>query len=209
MEIKQIPLRHLKCNEGQMEGLPANPRFITDVMMRRLEISLEETPEMLELRELIVMPYGDQYIVIGGNMRLRAAQAIGMHSLPCKVLPADTPVEKLKEYTIKDNGDFGAYDFDILANEWDDMPLIDWGVQMPHIGEQEDDEYNPDGNSVTPSKSEKNSVQGTYLSFGNNKIQITETEKEALQEKLDKYTNEVGTSYGFVNHILNNENGAN
>ena len=93
---------------------------------------------MLELRELIVIPYGEQYIVIGGNMRLRAAQALGMRSLPCKVLPADTPVEKLKEYAIKDNGDFGAYDWDILANEWDDLPLIDWGVQMPHIGEQEE-----------------------------------------------------------------------
>lgn len=138
MEKKHIPLHLLQCNEGQMEGLPTNPRYITDVKLKSLEKSLEQTPEMLELRELIVMPYGEQYIVIGGNMRLRAAQALGMRSLPCKVLPADTPVEKLKEYAIKDNGDFGAYDWDILANEWDDLPLIDWGVQMPHIGEQEE-----------------------------------------------------------------------
>lgn len=72
MEIKQIPLRHLKCNEGQIEGLPTNPRQIDEEHLDKLKRSLQEAPEMLNLRELIVMPHGKDYIVIGGNMRLRA-----------------------------------------------------------------------------------------------------------------------------------------
>lgn len=78
MEIRQIPLRHLKCNEGQIEGLPTNPRQIDEEHLDKLKRSLQEAPEMLNLRELIVMPHGKDYIVIGGNMRLRAAKELGL-----------------------------------------------------------------------------------------------------------------------------------
>ena len=37
-------------------------------------------------------------------------------------------MEKLREIVIKDNGAFGSWDYDMLANEWDDLPLSDWGV---------------------------------------------------------------------------------
>lgn len=138
METKRIPLHRLLCNEGQIEGLPQNPRYITEEQLQRLTRSLRESPEMLELRELIVVPYGNDFIVIGGNMRLRAAKELKMPTLPCKVLPEDTPIDKLREYAIKDNGSYGAYDWDILANEWDELPLIDWGVDMPDFSGSED-----------------------------------------------------------------------
>lgn len=140
MEIKHIPLHRLLCNEGQIEGLPQNPRNITEEQLQRLVRSLQESPEMLDLRELIVTPYGNDYIVIGGNMRLRAAKALKLPTLPCKVLPDNTPIDKLCEYVIKDNGSYGSYDWDILANEWDDMPLVDWGVDMPDFSENEEKE---------------------------------------------------------------------
>ena len=61
-------------------------------------------------------------------MRLTAAKKLGLAEMPCAVLPEDTPIETLKAVVIKDNGQFGAWDFDALANEWDDLPLTDWGV---------------------------------------------------------------------------------
>ena len=131
MNAQMIHTSLLRCNEGQLEGLPSNPRYIKDEKFDLLKRSLQESPEMLHLRELLVYPHGDTYIVIGGNMRLRAAEELGIEELPCKVLPATTPVEKLREYTIKDNNGYGDYDWDILANEWDEMPLADWGVDMP------------------------------------------------------------------------------
>ena len=86
---------------------------------------------MLELRELIVFPLGVlDYIVIGGNMRFRAASELGHKTIPCKILPKDTPVEVLAELAIKDNGDFGENDWDILANEWDVFDLEAWGVDI-------------------------------------------------------------------------------
>lgn len=63
-------------------------------------------------------------------MRLSAAKALGWKEIPCIILSEDMPADKLKEIVIKDNGSFGEWDMDVLANEWDDLPLSDWGVNM-------------------------------------------------------------------------------
>lgn len=131
-EVKQIPLSKLEVNTGQIDGLPKNPRFIKDYKFQKLKKSLEESPEMLHLRELIVFPHGDKFVIIGGNMRYRAAKELKFKELPCKILSKDTPVEKLKEYTIKDNNAFGEYDWDDVANEWDAELLTDWGTDLPN-----------------------------------------------------------------------------
>ena len=130
-EVKQIPLSKLEVNNGQIAGLPKNPRFIKDYKFQKLKKSLEDSPEMLHLRELIVFPHGDKFVIIGGNMRYRAAKELKFKELPCKILSKDTPVEKLKEYTIKDNNAFGEYDWDDVANEWDAELLTDWGTDLP------------------------------------------------------------------------------
>ena len=131
MEQQLIQISKLEVNKGQIEGLPQNPRFIRDTRFEQLKKSIEDAPEMLNLRELIVMPHGKKYVVIGGNMRLRACTDLGYKELPCKVLPADTPPEKLREYAIKDNNGFGQDDWDLLVNEWDDVELGSWGVEFP------------------------------------------------------------------------------
>lgn len=126
---KDLPISSIELNKGQVAGLPKNPRFIRDERYKALVKSIQDAPEMLHLRELLVYQHGDKYVVIGGNMRLRACKELGMDSVPCKVLPQDTPVEKLREYTIKDNNGFGQDDWDILANEWDAEELTDWGLE--------------------------------------------------------------------------------
>lgn len=127
---QNIAVALLQCNEGQIEGLPRNPRFIKDERFKKLVKSLQDDPEMLDLRELIVYPHGKHFVVIGGNMRLRAGKELGFETMPCKILPADTPIEKLKAYVIKDNNAFGNDDFDLLANEWDVEFLEDMGMEF-------------------------------------------------------------------------------
>lgn len=124
-----IPLSQIQPNEGQLPGLPKNPREIHDPKYEKLKADIKAYPELLELRGLMVYPLSDgNYITIGGNMRLRALNELGYTEAPCIVIPADTPVERLKAYVILDNGDFGRWDWDALANEWDEEELIDWGV---------------------------------------------------------------------------------
>lgn len=126
-----LAIRLLDYNKGQLEGLPKNPRFFRDSRYEAMKKSIGESPEMLSLRELIVFPYADgRYIVVCGNLRLRACKELGYKELPCKVLDPDTDVRKLREYATKDNVSFGENDMDVIANEWDKTELQDWGVEF-------------------------------------------------------------------------------
>lgn len=130
MKIQNLKISEIEVNKGQVPGLPKNPRFIRDERFKALVKSIEDAPEMLSLRELLVYPHNNIYVVIGGNMRLRACKDLGYKEVPCKILPCETPIEKLREYTIKDNNGFGQNDWDLLANEWDVSELEDWGLEL-------------------------------------------------------------------------------
>jgi DNA modification methylase len=131
METKRIPLSKLVANTGQVEGLPKNPRTIRGEKFTKLLQSIKEDPEMLDLRELLVIPLEKKFVVIGGNMRLLAMKELGFKDAPCKVLDADTPAKKLRAYATKDNVGFGDWDWEALANEWDVTELDEWGMDMP------------------------------------------------------------------------------
>lgn len=93
--------------------------------------SIQDSPEMLELRELIVYPYPEgRYVVVCGNLRFRACRELGHKEVPCKILDKDTPMKKLREYSRKDNESFGEDDQDIINNEWDKSELQDWGMEF-------------------------------------------------------------------------------
>ena len=128
METQLININQIDQNKGQIAGLPANPRQWTRDDVERLARSIEETPELLDARPLITIPHGGRQVVLGGNLRLAALKRLGRKEAPVYVLPEDTPSDKLREIVVKDNGAFGSWDFDMLANEWDDLPLLDWGV---------------------------------------------------------------------------------
>jgi len=138
METKNIPIGKLELNSGQIEGLPKNPRFIRDERFKALKKSIQDFPEMMEYRELIVYPVGGKYVVIGGNMRLRACKELGYKDVPAKILPEDTPVEKLREFAIKDNIAFGQLSWDDLANEWEQTELEEWGIELQFLSEDVD-----------------------------------------------------------------------
>lgn len=127
-----LPLSAIEPNEGQLEGLPSNPRNITREKLALLKKSVQEHPDMLSLRGLLVYQLDSgNYIAIGGNMRLKAMQELGYTEAPCVIVPKETPIEEIKAYSIIDNNGFGKWDWDMLANEWDENQLTDWGVDLP------------------------------------------------------------------------------
>ena len=138
----------LDFNKGQLQGLPKNPRFFRDYRYEAMKKSIEESPEMLELRELIVYPYPEgRYVVVCGNLRLRACKELGYKELPCKILNPETDVKKLREYATKDNVNFGENDMDVMTNEWDKSELQDWGVEF--APEKPKDEFKERFDSIT------------------------------------------------------------
>ena len=111
---------------SKLKTNPNNPRAIRKDQLDKLVKSLREFPEMLEARPIVVDP---DFVVLGGNMRLKAAQLAGLTEVPVYV--ASWEEAKHKEFIIKDNLAFGEWDWDMLANEWDAEELGDWGMILP------------------------------------------------------------------------------
>lgn len=156
VQSQLLPLADIEVNKGQIQGLPANPRFIRDDKFKKLKASIQESPDMLALRELLVFQHGKKYVIIGGNMRYRALKELGYKETVCKIVPADTDIEQLKAITIKDNAGFGDWDVEQLANEWDLDKLTAWGVDLPDLDvkplEEEAEEDNFNVADALPSK---------------------------------------------------------
>jgi DNA modification methylase len=125
--------------------------LIKDDKFKKLVKSIKEFPEMLQLRPIIV---DDNCVVLGGNMRLRACIEAGLKRVPIIKASALTP-EQQKRFIISDNVGFGEWDWDILANEWDQDELIDWGLDLPVMdiidaGTADEDDYDaPEGGLET------------------------------------------------------------
>jgi ParB-like chromosome segregation protein Spo0J len=116
---------------SEVKPNPKNPRIIKDGKFNKLVKSIQEFPDMLNKRPLVVFTDTDnKYVVLGGNMRLKACKEIGLKEIP--IIVADEWTEEQKnEFLIKDNVGFGEWDWDQLANEWDAEKLDDWGLDVP------------------------------------------------------------------------------
>lgn len=146
-EYADIDITRLEYNDGQLEGISKNPRYLKESEHDKLKKSLTDSPEFLEYKPLMVYAMDNgNYVTICGNMRLRVANELRLdgHSefdtIPCVILKADTPIEKIKEYAIKDNVQAGNWDWDELANgEWETDALQDWGVDCSFLNTDEND----------------------------------------------------------------------
>ena len=142
---ERINLSCLELNEGQIVGIPKNPRYLKGEEHDKLKKSLKSSPELLQYKPLMVYAIeGDKFVVICGNMRLRICQELhnegveGFDALPCFVLNKDVPIAKIKEYAIKDNVQAGNWDWDELANgDWEVEELQDWGVDCDFLKHDE------------------------------------------------------------------------
>ena len=191
MERKKVYISQVHPNEGQIEGLPANPRLINDDKFRKLVKSIQDLPEMTEARDLLVYPYGGDYVVIGGNMRLRAYQELGWKEVPCCVLPDNMPVEKLREMVIQDNNPFGETDWDMIANDWDIDELTDWGVDLPagwdtSEAEEQKEAEEDDFSDEDAEKAEPRVKPGEIWQLGEHRLMCEDC---TYKEMLNKLTN--------------------
>lgn len=129
--MQKIKISKIKLN-------PDNPRFIRNDEFHKLVKSLTEFPQMAEVRPIVV---NKDMVILGGNMRYRAMKEAGWKEIPVEVV--DWPEDKQREFVIKDNGSFGAWDWDEMTNKgWDELPLDDWGVHKP-VEEFEDEKEIP------------------------------------------------------------------
>ena len=121
----------MTLNNGQLDWLPKNPRQWTAEDVERTRRSIDEDLDFLEDRPPLVIKKGDQLVVFAGNLRLSALRKTAIKSCPVILYTPETDEDRdtIKRRAMKDNGSFGSWDYDALANEWDDLPLADWGIQ--------------------------------------------------------------------------------
>ena len=166
----RIATNRLKTN-------PSNPRAIRKDQLDKLVKSLREFPEMLEARPIVVDP---DFVVLGGNMRLKAAQLAGLTEVPVYV--ATWEEAKHKEFIIKDNLAFGEWDWDMLANEWDAEELDDWGLDVPLL--EEDTEGLTDPDEVPEVPEEPTTKPGDLWLLGDHRLLCGDSTKAEDVERL-------------------------
>ena len=127
---------------SQLKANPTNPRIIRDDKFKKMVESLRGFPEMMEKRPMVCVTDVDgKMFPLGGNMRLRAIQELGMKDIPDTwvTLADDWTEEKRKEFTIRDNVGYGEWNWDDLANEWDSGQIEEWGVDLGGFDVNPDD----------------------------------------------------------------------
>jgi hypothetical protein len=116
-------------NINEIKPNPNNPRIIKDDKFKKLVKSIQDFPQMLELRPIVI---DENNIVLGGNMRLKACIEAGLKDVPVKQAKELTEDQK-KEFIVKDNVGYGEWDWDDLANNWDEQLLTEWGLDIPNF----------------------------------------------------------------------------
>jgi len=132
----------------EIKSNPNNPRICKDHKFKQLVKSIQDFPQMLELRPIVI---DENNIVLGGNMRLKACIEAGLTDVP--VIHANNLTEEQKkEFIIKDNISFGEHDWDVLANEWNILELDEWGLDIPAFANNdiEEKEDNAKGEKKCP-----------------------------------------------------------
>jgi hypothetical protein len=116
-----------KIKVSEIRPNPNNPRVIKDDKFKKLLQSITDFPQMLELRPIVV---NDDMIALGGNMRLKALEHLGIEETYI-IKAKDLTDKQEQEFIIKDNVGYGEWNWDQLANEWDVEDLDEWGLDLP------------------------------------------------------------------------------
>lgn len=143
---------------------------------------------MTKARPLIV---NTDLMVLGGNMRLKAMKEAGWESAP--VIEVDWPEEKQQEFIIKDNTGFGDWDWDTLMDEWDDLPLIDWGLDAVELLEPKKEAT--EDNYEIPDEIQTDIKPGDRFSIGNHALLCGDA---TLIESYEKLCNSEDMRFGLV-----------
>lgn len=171
MIIEEVKISEVKLN-------PNNPRIVNDDKFEKLVKSIQDFPEMLRIRPIVV---NNDMITLGGNMRLKAAKKAGLKKIP--IIKADNlSEEQQKEFIIKDNIGYGEWEWNLLKSEWDVDQLSEWGLDIQFNDEKnieaEEDDYE------IPDEIKTDIVIGDLFEIGNHRLLCGDSTDSDAVEKL-------------------------
>jgi DNA modification methylase len=173
MNIEWVKTKDIIPNEN-------NPRILKDDKFKKLVQSIKDFPEMLEIRPIVV---NNEMMILGGNMRWKAIQEIGIKEIPI-IKAENLTEEQQREFLIKDNVGFGEWDWDALANDWNPEELNEWGLDVPNMDvtelEAEDDNFEE------PENVETDIVLGDLFEIGEHRLLCGDsTDSDSVEKLMD------------------------
>ena len=157
-------MKTVKVKISDIKANPNNPRLIKDDKFAKLVQSVTEFPEMLEIRPIVV---NSEMVVLGGNMRLKACKEAKIKELTV-IIADNLTEEQQREFLIKDNVSGGEWDWNLLANEWDAVKLIEWGLDIPDFAQEVLEAEEDDFNGVAPK--EPITILGDLYEIGEHRL---------------------------------------
>lgn len=173
MNVKKIKLTELKSN-------PNNPRVIKDDKFHKLVASIKEFPEMLDIRPIVV---NKDMIVLGGNMRLKACKEARLKTVPV-VIAENLTQDQERQFIIKDNVGFGEWDWEMIANQWDQDEIENWGLDLPADLKMDQNLEAEDDNFEIPENIETDIVLGDLFEIGEHRLICGDSTQTDTFEKL-------------------------
>jgi hypothetical protein len=191
---------------SKVKGNPSNPRIIKNDKFKKLVTSIKEFPEMLKLRPIVV---DEDFMVLGGNMRLKASKEAGLKEVWIDIAEGLTEEQK-KEFIVKDNVGFGEWEWDMLANEWDSSKLAEWGLDVWQNEDDIQELKNPDNNETENNFATELDRESNYivLKFNNDIDWIQAKTLFGLETETARRSNGKPWSSG-IGRVLNGVNAIN
>jgi hypothetical protein len=187
--VKQpLYLKKDKMKISEIKLNKKNPRLIKDYKFEKLKKSISEFPKMLELRPIII---DNDNIILGGNMRYQALKDLGYKELPENWVKKSSELseEEKQRFIISDNINFGEFDFEIIANEWDTELLADWGLDVGGFDVNSDDL----GTDFTLPDGDKAPFQQMTFTLADEQAEILKAELDKVKKSEEfKYVETFG-----------------
>ena len=180
-EIIKVALLH--PNEGQIPDVPANPRFITEDEYKALVDSLR-ADNLTGVLQVKVYQHNNQWIVLDGNMRLKALQELQIDEVQCLIVPEGTDARTLRKIVLDSNSNFGQWDWDMLSDQWDMDELDAAGIDIPDLGgakptNTEAEDVEEDDFDETTNEIKTRCQAGDIWQLGEHKLLCGDSTKEA------------------------------
>jgi len=115
---------------SKLTELSNNPRQISKPKFEQLKKSLKRDPSFLKMRPILAYPQDGQLIVYAGNQRLKAVKELGWTEVPV-IIDQEANLEQIRQRILLDNIEFGEWDKDVLANNYELEELKE--LDLPEI----------------------------------------------------------------------------
>lgn len=188
MKKKKLSIDELTFNDK-------NPRYIKEEKFELLKKSLSEFPEMTKVRQPVVNKEG---LILGGTMRVRAMQSLGIKTI--EVIEVDWSEEKQKEFILKDNAQFGNWDYDLLSNEFDNTLLKDWGVIDFDFSSSNTDIF--DDVPIDDTKNKERKEKPSAYDYVDYTVTLLESQKKYIMKLVNDYAKEQELPKGESLYLL-------